>query len=56
MRSQWQSKPVWRHAIWQGQAPMAPQRWPLKLSVLVFGGLCVGAWVLLGSVLFAAMN
>lgn len=56
MRSQWQPKQVWRHSVWQGQAPAAPQRWPLKLSVLVFGSLCVIAWLVFGSVLFAAVG
>ena len=57
--AEWERKPVWRHTIWQARGPVAPQRWPLKLSVLVLGSLCVAAWVLLGSalhILFGAVG
>jgi hypothetical protein len=51
MQTQWERKPVWRHSVWQVRSPAAPQRWPLKLSVLLLTGLCIAAWVLLGGAL-----
>lgn len=45
-------KPVWRHAIWQARGA-APQRWPLKLSLLLLTTLCLAAWMLVGGALHA---
>ena len=51
MRVELERKAVWRHSVWQARSAVEPRRWPAKLSLLVLGSLCVGAWIVLGGAL-----